>query len=366
MQMGALSRQRYGNSVFSLLPMRTMVRLVWLLTLSSILVDPSALLGQRLLGRSAATLREVDRIRLAESFRLAQALQDSVWAGWSRAPFAVLLVTPEHEFLIRHPAPSSEFESIGYDSLLLSEVFVRPRMFAPNLLATFPAVEGVPTVVIGQPEHTGKSSTLWILTVLHEHFHQLQMSHPAYHRNVEDLDLAQGDQTGMWMLNHPFPYGSSAVQERFRSFAQALARALGAVDTPDFRSHVESYRTQERALHAVLSERDRRYLAFQLWQEGIARYTEDQVAQLAARAYTPTDAFRALPDYLPFPAAADSLRQGILRGLKDDDLSARKRVAFYPVGAAIGLLMDRTVPEWKRGYLDEILVPSHSQKAAQE
>lgn len=346
--------------------MRTVTRLVGLVALSSILVDPCPLLGQRLPGRPAAAVRQADRIRLAESFRLAQALQDSVWPGWSQAPFAVLLVTPEHEFLIRHPAPSSEFESIGYDPLLASEVLVRPRKFAPNLLATFPAVGGVPTVVIGQPEHTGKSSTQWVLTVLHEHFHQLQMSHPAYYRNVEALDLAQGDQTGMWMLNYPFPYDSSTVQERFRDFKQALARALDAVETPEFPRYLESYRAEERALHAVLSERDTRYLAFQLWQEGITRYTEDQVAQLAARAYTPTASFQALPDYLPFQVAADSTRQGILRGLRVANLDTRKRVAFYPVGAAIGLLLDRAVPEWKRRYLGEILVVSHSPRAAPE
>ena len=48
-------------------------------------------------------LREVDRVRLAEAFKLSEALGDELWAGWSKAPLAVLLVTPQKEFLIRHP-----------------------------------------------------------------------------------------------------------------------------------------------------------------------------------------------------------------------------------------------------------------------
>jgi hypothetical protein len=44
-------------------------------------------------------LREVDRIRIAEAFRLSEKLGDELWAGWSKAPLAILLVIPEKEFL---------------------------------------------------------------------------------------------------------------------------------------------------------------------------------------------------------------------------------------------------------------------------
>ncbi|MBA2734726.1 MAG: hypothetical protein H0U54_17835, partial [Acidobacteria bacterium] len=46
-----------------------------------------------------------DRIRMAEAFRMNEKLSDRVWKGWSKTPFAVLLVTPEYEFLVRHPKP---------------------------------------------------------------------------------------------------------------------------------------------------------------------------------------------------------------------------------------------------------------------
>ena len=161
---------------------------------------------------ASPTLAWDDRLRIAEAFRLADAIGDSIWRGWTSAPFAVLLVTPEREFLVRHPRPTSDFTRIGYDSHLGVDVFVRARTLAPTLLATFPAVGGVPTFVVGQPSATGMSSTEWVLTLVHEHFHQLQTSRPDYYARVEALGLARGDRTGMWMLDYPFPYDSSVVQ----------------------------------------------------------------------------------------------------------------------------------------------------------
>jgi hypothetical protein len=79
---------------------------------------------------------EIDRIRLAEAFTLSEAIGNSLWKDWDKAPFALLLVTPDYEFLIRHPAPSPDFIPLGFDSLLKSDVFYRKRTQQLNLLAT--------------------------------------------------------------------------------------------------------------------------------------------------------------------------------------------------------------------------------------
>ena len=157
-------------------------------------------------GDPVPSLPEADRMRLAEAFRLANVLGDQLWKDWSQVPFAVLLVTQDHEFLIRHPKPPADFVKTGHDSLLSSDIYFRKRVFNPEFQATFP-IEGIATVVIGQAEKTqaGKS-TPWVLTVLHEHFHQFQMSDPEYYKEVDHLELSRGDTTGMWMLNFPFPY----------------------------------------------------------------------------------------------------------------------------------------------------------------
>ena len=64
------------------------------------------------------SMEEIDRVRIAEAFRASRAVGDGFWPGWNETPFSILLVTPEHEFLVRHPRPSDEFRSLGYDSLL--------------------------------------------------------------------------------------------------------------------------------------------------------------------------------------------------------------------------------------------------------
>src|SRR5581483_353419 len=94
----------------------------------------------RLHAEAPPALADADRIRIAEAFRLAEAIGNRVWPEWDKAPFAILLVTPQYEFLIRHPKPSDDFTLIGEDAVLKHKVWYRKRMFSTKLLATFPAV----------------------------------------------------------------------------------------------------------------------------------------------------------------------------------------------------------------------------------
>lgn len=305
-------------------------------------------------GQEKPALTRVDRIRLAEAFSLGEKLEDKLWAGWSQAPFAVLLVTPDKEFLIRHPGPTDDFTSIGYDPVLRSDVYYRDRKFAPNLLATFPAVGGISTIVIGQAENTNsKTSTEWVVTLLHEHFHQLQDSQPGMYKETEALNLSRGDQTGMWMLNYPFPYTSSEVGQHFSLLATRLVEAMEVRPKAQFPSKLASYLEARKALKNALAADDYKYLSFQLWKEGIARYTEYRVAQWAASNYQPGREFRELKDYTTFATVADRIRQGIVSQLSTLKLESSKRIAFYPLGAAEGLLLDRANPQWRRSYFSE-------------
>ena len=295
-------------------------------------------------------LREVDRVRLVEAFRLSDQLGDELWAGWSKAPLAVLLVTSEKEFLIRHPQPSKDFTSIGYDTKLKSEIFYRDRKFATNLLATFPAVGGISTVVIGQAENTdSKTSTPWVITLMHEHFHQLQDAQPNFFKDTEALNLSRGDQTGMWMLNYPFPYETPEVSRQFSVLVRLLLEAMQTKSN----DKLSAYLAARDTLKKMLTADDYRYFSFQLWKEGIARYTEYRVAQWAAANYRPTREFRNLKDFTTFSAAADQVHNGIVHELSTLKLEDYKRVAFYPIGAAEGLLLDRANPNWRIRYFAE-------------
>jgi hypothetical protein len=305
--------------------------------------------AQMVAAQDKPRLPDIDRVRLAEAFRIGEPLGNRIWAGWNNAPFAVLLVTPENEFLIRHPKPSADFTLILYDPLLQSKVYYRQRTQPPNLLATFP-IGGIPTIVIGQAESTAKkTSTPWVVTMLHEHFHQLQYSQPDYYRQVDALGLSRGDRSGMWMLNYPFPYDWPEMKEHFSLLSRLLAEALQARNRSEFSARLSAYLRQRDELGKTLSPDDYRYFSFQMWQEGIA-YTEYRIAKLAAGKYKPSKAFRALKDYQPFAGVAEQIKSGILNELTTGELEDYKRVMFYALGAGEGLLLDRTNPRWRQRY----------------
>ncbi len=91
-----------------------------------LLVLLCAFTASNVLAQDKPTIPDIDRIRLAEAFRIGETLGNRVWKDWDKAPFAVMLVTPENEFLIRHPRPTKDFTLIGYDPLLKSKaIFAR-------------------------------------------------------------------------------------------------------------------------------------------------------------------------------------------------------------------------------------------------
>ena len=306
------------------------------------------------------SIRQTDRTRLAEAFRLGDQIGDQIWPEWRKAPFAVLLVTPDYEFLIRHHQPSADFTRIGYDALLKSDVFYRKRNFSASFLATFPAVGGsmISTIVVGQAENTWvKTSTPWVVTLLHEHFHQLQDSQPNFYADVNALGLAHGDQTGMWMLNYAFPYDRKDVQDQFALTSKLLADAIRDISSKraqkESDAKVRAFLQAQQKFQAMLAPDDYKYIAFQFWKEGIARYTEYQVARWAAAKFRPSKEFAALKDYRSFADVMRRTYEGIFKQLETQQLGVSKREVVYSYGAAEGLLLDKIKPRWRNRYFVE-------------
>jgi len=163
---------------------------------------------------SAQELPRADAVRIREFYQLATEVQDKVWPRWNEIPAPLLLVTDKAEFLIHHPAPPKDFNKITED------IYIRPRQFPTNLLATFPAFGPPSVIVIGEPASTSsKTSTAWLITVMHEHFLQLQNAQPGYLQAVEDLGLSHGHKTGMWMLHYPSRTTSRKCRGRSWEFA---------------------------------------------------------------------------------------------------------------------------------------------------
>jgi hypothetical protein len=309
---------------------------------------------QTISAQDKPAIRDTDRIRVAEAFRLNTVVDDRIWKGWAKTPFAILLVTPEYEVLIRHPKPSPDFTLLGYDSLLKSNVYFRKRKFPTRLLATAPFIQGssLPVIVVGQAENTEvKTSTAWVVTLFHEHFHQLQYTQPTYQAGVEALNLTGGDKSGGWMLNYAFPYDKQQVQEQFAALSKLLVEAVNATGREERATKLAAYLAARQHFEQTLSQDDYKYISFQFWQEGIARYTEYRVAELAASKYKPSKEYRALKDFTPFAQVANETRERIIKQLLTEQLGESKREVVYPFGAAEGLLLDSINPSWHGRYV---------------
>src|SRR5438309_2941031 len=217
----------------------------------------------------AQALPHEDAVRVQEFYRLADVVSESVWPGWSKTPGPLLLVTEQQEFLFRFPSPPAEFKKSA------DGTYARPRKFPTTLLATFPAFGPPAVIVVGEPQATeAKSSSRWLLTMMHEHFHQLQYAQAGYYDAVTALGLSHGDQSGMWILNYPFPYERADLNGAFETAKPALLSATSEQDGARWKQAAIDYKKARAAFFALLSPEQARYLEFQLWQEGIARYTE--------------------------------------------------------------------------------------------
>src|SRR5262249_36115463 len=159
-----------------------------------------------------------------------------------------------------------------------------------------------------------------------------------------------GDTSGMWQINYPFPYKEEAVASRFRKLTDLLWDAYDAKNEEEQEQKFRAYLAERKAFADSLKQNDYRYASFQLWQRGIARYTQYRMAELAGRKTTPSKAFRSLPDFAPFDKEAERLHNALGKEMHDLDLKTWERTVFYPFGAIEGLLLDRLEPGWRSKY----------------
>jgi hypothetical protein len=143
------------------------------------------------------------------------------------------------------------------------------------------------------------------------------------------------------------------VKEHFSGMAKALGETLAARDKPDFAERFAAYVESRSKFRALLKADEFKYFAFQVWKEGIARYTECHLADLAAAEYTPTREFQNLKDYRSFKEVSKEIHSRMEKELATVQLDRAKRTVIYNFGAAEGLILDRARPGWKKEYLTE-------------
>ncbi len=287
-----------------------------------------------------------DRLHLLEAQRLASLYRASVWPGWEGTAMPILLVTDSIEFLVSHPNPPSEFTAAGTDPHL-GAIFTRKRVLPTGLQATWPSFAGSPTMIMGTAGNTGLSPTQWAVTVLHENFHEWQYGQPGYIEGVAALDLSGGDESGMWMLNFPFRYDSAEVRSRANTLKAALLAFVN--DSSRSPARVTEACSAWKNLASVLTPAESRYLQFQFWQEGVARYVEIEVAHAAANDRAATSLLDSATGGVRYDSTLARLEKS-LRGELATDFGELDRVNVYAMGAAIARILDASGANWRERY----------------
>jgi hypothetical protein len=273
---------------------------------------------------------------IAEVRSFAKSQGDKLWPGYGEAPFGFLLVAGDEEQLFCRASVPDGFVAAGKDEATGCARYTRARSGLPDtLLAAMPVFGPPSTIVMGTPETTGRSDADWTRTILHEHFHQWQDALPDFFERAAALDLA-GKDGAMWMLNYPFPYSARKTVAAFDAASHALAAALDARGKPGFKAKFAAYLDARRKLAETAGEKNWRYAEFELWKEGVARWTEVELGKRY-----PDPAVRA---------SAVKLEQKARAWLDKPDLAGAGREFVYPYGAAEANLLEACWPGWRREY----------------
>lgn len=287
----------------------------------------------------------VSLISLAE--QLKSKLTGQYWSEWEDTEMPLLLIDDQQEYVFNTKVHDSTF------AIQCDKHPSRPASFNKNFLATFPLLNHQPTIVVGTPENTGKNEEAWTTTLLHEHFHQLQFSRPNYYQAQKALDLDHGDQSGMWMLNHPFPYDNNDVNVKFKKMALNLLQ----VDSIPLQKVFTQHKLLKSELKNMIGEEHYKYLNLQLWQEGYARYMEMQLTQ------DWIDQFHEINQDQFTKADIELLKnrqqQEVKTHLISNSPKELKRVYFYALGAAEAELISRVNIQWKQQYFDSLFTTDH-------
>lgn len=301
-------------------------------------------------GQTSPKMRFEDKIRIKEAIKIRNQFGNKIWNDIEKVPFVILLVSDSLEYLINHPYPSKDFKLSEKDEITGLDIYLRKRKYSDKLLATFPAVNGVNCIVVGTPEKTNKNSSEWIITLLHEHFHQYQFTQKDYYSGVNKLDLANGDETGMWQLNYPFPYENKSIGKLYDKLKVALIDCIDTKNQNDISRKFKKYKKLRSKLKSTLEPADYRYFSFQIWQEGIARYTEYRFLEEVFD-YEPSIETKKLSDFISFKELKNKFYEDEIKKLRKLSLSEAQRVCFYSLGFAEAILLDRITPTWQDKYL---------------
>ena len=312
---------------------------------------------QSLRSCTISELSEADLALLKEAYHLQEQLAPHVWSDWNGDSVPLLYKTSDCDYLVNHPAPPPEFIKFQ-NSPLGGDVWTRSNVDTVGYQATFP-INGVFTAVMSSPDDT-YSPSLWVLKAMHEFFHIFQ-----HQQNKERLvNPFVGPHADKHELSYPFPYDDQAIKSLMRIEAEEIFRVISGSDTsaivlrmtPRLLGHVQ--KVAERVFRDTLDLKYKRWLE---WNEGVARFTERELAALATDSalYTPSPEFTNLFPKTSYNDIWETAYANSLNPVRFIGEGVQGRVQFYYLGMGKAYLFNFLDPEWKQKYfrhhLDHLL-----------
>jgi hypothetical protein len=277
---------------------------------------------------------------------------DSIWENISKTPLRILLVSDSLEFLFNHSKPSKDFKLFTYDPVLRTNIYIRNRIFPTYLLAAFPAVNSVDCIVVGSPNNVNRKDEDWIIALLHEHFHVYQGTSLLYKKTKKVLGKKFEKKCPNWMLDYNFPYNKESVINLFNKYSNLIYETYRTLDKKDLKKKINQYKLVEIEIQNSLTQDDYDYFIFQIWQEGIARYTEFRYLKLLNinKKYL-KDVYS-----LDYTSKEKKLVNTCISRLLNNDLQSNKRHIFYSLGLLKGIINDKTYPKWQNSYFKSLKI----------
>ncbi len=298
-----------------------------------------AFLSAVALGATTQLPAELDRRMIADAQAIVRNEGDPLWAGLSQAPLPTLLIGPEHETLFCG-LPTPSFSAIGFDPITRCTMQVRAREL-PVDLAAATDLGNVSVIHMGLPDALEATPADWIVTFLHETFHQYQSTLPAYFSAVDSVRARLGTTSGQWVLEYPFPYADPKVRASFAAMTMHAGQFLSAENDAQAEAAIRSYVEARNRARDAMSPDDWLYYEFQVGQEGVARWTELRFAAAAGN---------ARPDIATIGKERTGGLAVSLSAIDRQGLNMWRRSSFYVLGAIEASMLERVRPQWQLEY----------------
>ena len=305
-------------------------------------------------------LPDQHRIELLEAFRLAAELGPQIWPGFELGQPPVLLIVGETEYLLNRDKAPDNFAKQEGQRFNSAPIFARPRQMSPAMTAAFPALgDGVDTVVVGTPQQTQRTPAGWTLMVAHELFHTFQ-GRRGLHQKITSLKIGPPEDSS-WHLGFPFPYSEPDIENALHLLGYSIYRAASLPEDAAQNQLKYDSTVAKEAWHNLVrllelrfgDDRYANYMRYQIAKEGVARYFEHQMAQLAAQGgYRPGAEFASSQEADPYRKIWDEVYSPQLYLIKHAGHVSRSRSEFYGLGHGMALLLDRLSPDWKERYFE--------------